>query len=118
MPATSGATQPPENSLNKLDNFGRSPLMIAAERGHAGIVTAMLASEMGADVNTANAEGVTALMLAAQSGNIDAVRALMAAQAIDTRAADSQHATALDHATEHGNVEVMHMLRGRRQKSS
>ena len=104
--------------LNRLDNYGRSPLMIAAERGHAGIVAAMLASELGVDVNATNAEGVTALMLAAQSGNVDAVRTLLAAQGVDTRAADSQRDTALDHATEHGNVEVMHILRARRQRSS
>ena len=44
----------------------RTPLMSAAEAGHHDVVEALLAR--GADVNAADMENTTALMLAAKNG--------------------------------------------------
>ena len=58
---------------------GVTPLMFASNRGHAGIVKALLAA--GADVNAASNLGETALICACYHGHLEAARALVAAGA-------------------------------------
>ena len=50
---------------------GYTPLMMAADQGHATVIAALLTG--GADAKAANALGTTPLMLAAASGNPQAV---------------------------------------------
>ncbi|NNK62179.1 MAG: hypothetical protein HKO98_03140 [Gemmatimonadetes bacterium] len=52
-----------------------TPVMIAAEGGHGGVVEALLAA--GADPDVTTSTGVTALHLAARSGDEQAVRSLL-----------------------------------------
>ena len=52
-----------------------TPLMMAAEQGHAAVIAALLAA--GADVKAANATGTTPLMLAALSGDARSVTMLV-----------------------------------------
>lgn len=52
-----------------------TPLMMAAEQGHAAVIAALLAA--GADVKAANATGTTPLMLAALSGDAKSVTMLV-----------------------------------------
>jgi ankyrin repeat protein len=52
-----------------------TPLMMAAEQGHAAVIAALLSA--GADVKAANATGTTPLMLAARSGDARAVTMLV-----------------------------------------
>jgi ankyrin repeat protein len=54
---------------------GYTPLMMAAEQGHAAVIAALVAG--GADAKAANALGTTPLMLAAASGNPQAVTTLV-----------------------------------------
>src|SRR5918993_134332 len=54
---------------------GYTPLMMAAEQGHANVIAALLTG--GADAKTANLMGTTPLMLAAASGNPQAITTLV-----------------------------------------
>ena len=54
---------------------GYTPLMMAADQGHAQVIAALLAA--GSDAKAANALGTTPLMLAAASGNAQAVTTIV-----------------------------------------
>jgi ankyrin repeat protein len=71
-------------------------LLDAAKRGDTAAVSALITA--GANVNTANSEGETALMLAAQFGYIATVTALLAAPGILLNQVDQDGNTALIHA--------------------
>jgi len=58
------------------DEYGKTALMFAAERGYTDIIQVLLAN--GADVNAKDGSGWTALMRAVESDNIKAVQALLA----------------------------------------
>ncbi len=57
------------------NNYGASPMSLAAEIGHAGIISLLL--EAGADPDSPNPEGQTALMSVARTGKVDAARVLL-----------------------------------------
>jgi ankyrin repeat protein len=54
---------------------GYTPLLLAADQGHATVIAALISG--GADVKASNALGTTPLMLAAASGNPQAVTILV-----------------------------------------
>jgi ankyrin repeat protein len=73
-------------SVEALDRWGWTPLMLASNRGHAGGVKALLAA--GADVNAANNNGWTALIFACHMCRLEPARLLVAAKAlVDARTA-------------------------------
>ena len=79
---------------------------------HSGVVEFLLGVP-GIEVNLANAEGETPLILAATtpfSDNVEVVRALLKAPGIDVNAATSAGTTALQRASEAGRVEVVKAL--------
>lgn len=94
-------------SVAATDEFGRDPLMLAAEAGAGNAVKALLAA--GANASLADSFGVTALMLAASSGSNDAVTALLAARA-DVGAQDKVGNTALMHAARNERVDALRLL--------
>ncbi len=65
--------------------------------------------DKGADVNAKAPTGVTALMMASQSGHVDVVRALLAAKA-DVNAKTPIGDTALLLASQQGHAEVVKLL--------
>lgn len=69
----------PDINVNTQDREGNTALLIAAERGWAAGVTALLAKK--ANVNLANTGGVTPLIRAVQVHDPDIVRALLDAGA-------------------------------------
>ena len=86
-------------NVNAADDFGRTPLILAAHKGHAEIVSALL--HAGADPNTKNIDGETALMFAAMCGHDDILNALINVGA-DVNAAENKYGiTALMFAAGH-----------------
>jgi ankyrin repeat protein len=66
--------------VNAANRYGVTPLSLAAQRGHADLIDALL--KAGASVKTAEAklpEGQTLLMHAARSGSVASLKALIAA---------------------------------------
>ena len=77
------------------DEFGRSSLSFAAQRGQARAAAALI--EMGADVRTADRFGTTALMLAAEQTD-PALVELLLGHGADSQALDAEKRTALFYA--------------------
>ena len=65
---------------------GFTPLLMASERGYAGVIDVLL--KAGADPKTATSSGTTPLMFAAASGQTDAVKLLLD-KGVDVNAAES-----------------------------
>ena len=64
---------------------GRTPLYVAAEKGHAGVVCALLESGAGADVNAARSDGGgSPLSVACKHGHCKVVSLLLAHGAVET----------------------------------
>jgi uncharacterized protein len=85
-------------NVNQRDEFGNTPLMIAADRSNLAIVELLLAA--GADVRATNESGFTALMNAADHGNITIVKTLIKAGS-DVRARSKAGFSALYMALRH-----------------
>lgn len=60
------------SNVEEPDDFGCTPLYMAALRGSAKIVDLLLSK--GAEINAQNKDGYTALMKAAQYGHAETVR--------------------------------------------
>ena len=87
------------------DEEGNTPLMYAVESGEAELVQLLAA----ADVNTANAHGLTPLMLAAMLDAPEVVRALLAAGA-DGAARDAEGYSAFMYAAQYAAPETLRLL--------
>lgn len=61
--------------VSLANNYGASPMGLAAEVGHTEILRLLL--DAGADVDSPNPEGQTALMAVARTGNIEAAQLLI-----------------------------------------
>ena len=92
-----------------------TPLYLACTNGNAPIVERLL--NAGADPNTALPDGETALMTAARTGNVDAVKALLARGANVTRARTAQGQTALMWAAAENNAAALTLLDRARRRS-
>ena len=94
-------------AVNMLDNFGRSPLWMAARNGCSEIVRALYA--MGADLEQLNRHGESPLWTAASQGHLQTVRTLCDLQCeVDARSND--RTTPLGAALEAGHMEVVDLL--------
>src|SRR5450631_448189 len=82
-------------SIAVHDEFGRGPLIFAAEAGSAAAATELM--NLGADPRAADAAGVTALMVAAERPN-SAMTELLLQRGADPLATDVEQRTALFYA--------------------
>ncbi|XP_020531410.1 E3 ubiquitin-protein ligase XBAT33 isoform X3 [Amborella trichopoda] len=96
--------------LAKYSTFGglNSPLHFAAAKGHNEIVTLLL--EHGADVNSRNYCGQTALMHACRYGHWEVVQTLLLYRANVTRADYLSGRTALHFAAVNGHVRCIRLV--------
>ena len=93
--------------INGLDNFGRSPMWIAARYGKPSIITALFAA--GGDLDLANPNGETPLWAAAYHGHVGAVRCLCDLQC-ESNEVSKDGLTPLSAALEAGHLEVVDVL--------
>jgi ankyrin repeat protein len=94
----------------KLLTYGqkrRTRLMSLARKGDLPRVTLLL--KVGADVNAADTDGLTSLLLASERGHASVVRALLGKGA-NIDAEDARGRTALHHASRGGHVDVVRLL--------
>ena len=91
----------------KVNEAGRTALILATERGYIEIVKLLL--DKGVDVNTRYNAGQTALMIASYQGYIEIVRALIAKGA-DVNARDFLGDTPTTLAAEKNHEEVYRFL--------
>jgi uncharacterized protein len=97
-----------DEQVDRLDDSGRTPLMIASENGRTHTVRLLL--ERGANFEIRSREGQTALMLAARAGRFGVVKHLLRAGS-DALAVDKCGLTALDSALEGGDYpEIISVL--------
>ncbi len=93
--------------LEARDARGRTPLHLAADRGHADVAEALLAA--GADANAKADDGSTPLHLAAEGGRADVAEALLAAGAA-ANARDDYGSTPLHRAAWMGHASAADVL--------
>jgi hypothetical protein len=89
------------------DNFGGTPLIVAAKNGRKAAVEMLL--RLGANPNAQDNQTSTALMYAAKNGDLEIIKILRKAGA-DTSVKDYWGQTALDLARQNGNPEVIRLL--------
>ncbi len=93
--------------LNATDNYGRTPLIWAAQNGH--IETVMLLLEKGAVVDGKRDLGSGALRRTVQRGHLEVAKVLLEkGAAVDTK--DNQGNTPLSIAAENGYIELVELL--------
>lgn len=93
--------------VNASGNDGKTPLMVAAKKGHSDI--ALLLINKGAEVNATNSNGTTALMFFSAHGDVNVVR-LLYDKGAKTDTIDKDGWTALARAAEGGHIEVLRAL--------
>jgi uncharacterized protein len=94
--------------IDAANDFGVTPLSLACENGSALIVEKVLKAD--GNPNSALLSGETALMTCARTGNVDAVKSLLARRA-DVNATERRRGqTALMWAVEQGHLDVARTL--------
>jgi ankyrin repeat protein len=93
--------------LDAIDNYGRTPLNIAAHVGHTEVVLALLRA--GADPKVPCNSSLTAMIYAAIDGHVHVIRALVAAN-VDINEEYLGGWTALHAATQSGHSEAVKLL--------
>ncbi|KAJ5816702.1 hypothetical protein N7447_008935 [Penicillium robsamsonii] len=96
--------------LEIADIHGTTPLGVATERNHEGIVRRLLAGSRRADPNARDENGQTPLFNAAFYGHIGVVELLLEAHGIDPHLGDTDGKTPLEVASENGNLQVVEVL--------
>ncbi|KAL4811049.1 ankyrin repeat-containing domain protein [Aspergillus unguis] len=95
------------HDVNRTSICWYTPLILAAENGHEGVVALLL--DHGADINLSDLNNRTALSWAAECGFEECVRVLLERGA-DVHIPDVQSKNALLRAAENGHVEVVRLL--------
>jgi uncharacterized protein len=92
--------------VNHSDVAGNTPLMVAAAEGQNTAVLRLLLQQDGIKVNLRNKDGYTALTIAAEAGNVAAVRLLLSHSA-DVCLADKQGFSPVFAAAARGHLRVL-----------
>ena len=95
--------------IETKDNFGRSPLHKASERGWGLDIVKMLVSA-GTDVRTTDSSGQTCLFTASFQGHTDIVRYLVGLPEMEVNHRGTSGHTALYYARQKGHVDVVQVL--------
>ena len=90
------------------DNSGRTPLSLAAEKGHKEVADIMLATD-GVEPNSKDKDGWTPLSWAASCGRNAAVKVLLA-KGVDPDSKDNNDRTPLSLAAENGHNGLVKLL--------
>jgi len=93
--------------VNARDQWGRTALYLAAEKGHKEVVELLL--EHGADVNAKDTRNRTALLYPAEKGHKEVVELLLEHGA-DVNAKDNWDCTPLHSAAEEGHKDIVELL--------
>jgi len=91
----------------KVDEQGRTTLMLAAAQGRADLIPGIVAA--GADVNARDKEGNSSLFFAAANGHLDAVQALLRAGA-NVNSADNNGSPVLISPAVQGHTAIVKLL--------
>jgi uncharacterized protein len=94
---------------SKDEKFGETPLMVASQEGHVGMVRWLL--DKGAAINERNSRGETAVLRSCRKGRTPVARLLLERGA-DPTIADSGGRTPLITTSCYGHVEVVRLLLG------
>jgi ankyrin repeat protein len=97
-----------EVNARAKNQFENTPLQVSMLTRSRAVAKLLLSR--GAEVNAVQAEGVTALHEAAQAGDLEMIRALLAAGA-DSRIVSKQFGTARDLAVKAGHEEAARLLK-------
>ncbi|KAJ5154279.1 uncharacterized protein N7500_009718 [Penicillium coprophilum] len=92
------------------DMHGTTPLGVATERNHEGIVRRLLTGSRRADPNACDENGQTPLFNAAFYGHIGVVKLLLEAHGINPQLCDTDGKTPSQVASENGNHQVVEAL--------
>ncbi len=95
--------------VNKVNQYGNSPLILAAFNGHTECVKLLLTAP-GIDVNKVNQYGDSPLCLAAFKGHTECVKLLLDAPGIDVNLANQDDDSPLCLAAENGHTECVKLL--------
>lgn len=93
--------------INKRDEDGNTPLLIASTNGNAFLVKLLI--KAGVDVNQSNYAGLTPLFIATKNNHVDVVRLLIEAKA-DVNKEDKDGNTPLHEAVYHHNRDIIKLL--------
>ncbi|KAK6543470.1 hypothetical protein TWF694_000216 [Orbilia ellipsospora] len=108
MESSIRAMQPSKEVLGTKDDYNRTPLSLAAERGHQAVVQLLVEAKVNLDTKDSR-YGQTPLSLAAEEGHQAVVQLLIEAKA-DVEAEDNSNRTPLSWAAENGHQAVAQLL--------
>ena len=92
--------------VDRAENDGWTPLLMAAQEGHSEVVAALVAAR--ADVDRAKNNGATPLCIAAQNGHSQVVSTLLSGNA--EKGIKTKWGTAEDVARRKGHAEIVALL--------
>eukprot|EP00438_Fugacium_kawagutii_P028154 Skav224037 [mRNA] locus=scaffold2030:12199:21058:- [translate_table: standard] len=107
LPAVRGLIRADPDAVRRTNQYGQTPLHVAAGNGSAAAVAQLL--ELRAAVHAVTNEGRTPLHCAAYDGELEAARLLLGAKA-DVRAKGRDGMTPLDEAKQKGHSDVVRLL--------